>query len=57
MAFLYVNGHVHEYYGQHPLAKAKKGEHQVAKPGATDNWVNDAYGEPLLVVTSEMNEA
>lgn len=24
VAFLYVDGHVHEYYGQHPLAKAKK---------------------------------
>jgi hypothetical protein len=57
VAFLYVDGHVHEYYGQHPLAKAKKAQHQVAQPGATDNWVNDAYGEPLLVVTSEMNEA
>jgi hypothetical protein len=57
VAFLYVDGHVHPYYGQHPLAKAKKAQHQVAQPGATDNWVHDAYGEPLLVVTSEMNEA
>jgi hypothetical protein len=57
VAFLYVDGHVHEYYGQHPLAKAKKPQHQVAQPAATDNWVHDAYGEPLLVVTSEMNEA
>jgi hypothetical protein len=57
VAFLYVDGHVHEYYGQHPLAKAKKAQHEVAQPGATDNWVHDANGEPLLVVTSEMNEA
>jgi hypothetical protein len=57
VAFLYIDGHVHPYYGQHPLAKAKKPQHQVAQPGATDNWVHDAYGEPLLVVTSEMNEA
>jgi len=57
VAFLYVDGHVHEYYGRHPLAKAKKPQHQVAQPAATDNWVHDAYGEPLLVVTSEMNEA
>ena len=57
VAFLYVDGHVHEYYGQHPLAKAKKAQRQVAHPGATDNWVHDAHGEPLLVVTSEMNEA
>ncbi len=56
VAFLYVDGHVREYHGQHPLAKAKKSQHQVAKPAATDNWVHDADGEPLLVVTSEMNE-
>ena len=57
VAFLYVDGHVREYHGVHPLAKAKKSQSQVAKPGATDNWVHDAYGEPLLVVTSEMNES
>jgi hypothetical protein len=57
VAFLYVDGHVHAYYGRHPLAKAKKPQQQVARPAATDNWVHDAYGEPLLVVTSEMNEA
>lgn len=56
VAFLYVDGHVHVYYGKSPLAKTKKPQHQVAKPAATDNWVHDAHGEPLLVVTSEMNE-
>ena len=56
VAFLYVDGHVRVYHGHHPLAKAKKSQHQVAKPAATDTWVHDADGEPLLVVTSEMNE-
>ena len=56
VAFLYVDGHVQVYYGKSPLAKTKKAQHQVAKPAATDHWVHDAYGEPLLVVTSEMNE-
>ena len=56
VAFLYVDGHVREYHGGYSLAKAKKSQSQVAKPAATDNWVHDAYGEPLLVVTSEMNE-
>jgi transposase len=55
-AFLYVDGHVRVYHGHHPLAKTKKSQHQVAKPAATDTWVHDANGEPLLVVTSEMNE-
>jgi len=56
VAFLYIDGHVREYYGRQPLAKTKKSQKQVAKAGATDNWVHDAEGEPLLVVTSEMNE-
>jgi transposase len=56
VAFLYVDGHVRVYHGHHPLAKTKKSQHQVAKPAATDTWVHDANGEPLLVVTSEMNE-
>jgi transposase len=57
VAFLYVDGHLREYHGQQPLAKGKKSQHQVAKPAATDNWVHDSHGEPLLVVTSEMNES
>ncbi|RLA40363.1 MAG: hypothetical protein DRR06_17570 [Gammaproteobacteria bacterium] len=56
VAFLYVDGHVQEYHGGYALAKAKKSQSQVAKPAATSNWVHDADGEPLLVVTSEMNE-
>ena len=56
VAFLYLDGHVQVYHGHHPLAKTKKAQHQVAKPAATDTWVHDANGEPLLVVTSEMNE-
>jgi len=27
----------------------------VVTPAATDNWVHNAHGEPLLVVTSEIN--
>ena len=27
----------------------------MATPAATDTWVNDTNGDPLLVVTSEMN--
>ena len=56
VAFLYLDGHVREYHGKHPLSKAKKSQRQVAKRGATDTWVHDASGEPLLVVTSELNE-
>jgi transposase len=56
VAFLYLDGHVREYHGKHPLSKAKKSQRQVAQRAATDTWVHDALGEPLLVVTSELNE-
>ena len=55
VAFLYLDGHVREYYGKHRLFQAKKAQRQVVTPAATDTWVHDAYGEPLLVVTSEVN--
>ena len=55
VAFLYVDGHVREYHGKFPLFQAKKAQRQVVTPAATDTWVHDADGEPLLVVTSEIN--
>jgi len=55
VAFLYVDGHVREYHGKFPLFEAKKAQRQVVTPATTDTWVHDANGEPLLVVTSEMN--
>jgi len=55
LAYLYVDGHVREYSGQAALAKAKKAQRSVATCAATDTWVHDTDGAPLLVVTSEMN--
>jgi transposase len=55
VAFLYIDGHVREYHGKHPLFQAKKAQRQVVTPAVTDNWVHGADGEPLLVVTSEVN--
>jgi transposase len=55
VAFLYVDGHVREYHGKFPLFAAKKAQRQVVTPAATDTWVHTADGEPLLVVTSEVN--
>lgn len=57
VAFLYLDGHVRPYHGKHTLSKTKKSQDQVAKPAATDHWMHDAKGEPLLVVTSELNES
>ena len=56
VAFLYIDGHVREYHGKFPLFQAKKPQRQVVTAAATDNWVHDAQGEPLLVVTSPVNE-
>lgn len=55
VAFLYLDGHVREYSGKEPLAKTKKAQRSVATSAATDTWLHDADGAPLLVVTSEMN--
>jgi len=55
VAFLYADGHVREYHGKSPLFSAKKPQRQVATPAVTDTWVHDALGEPLLVVTSDVN--
>ena len=55
VAFLYLDGHVREYHGKFPLFEAKKAQRSVATPAATDTWVHYADGEPLLVVTSEIN--
>jgi Transposase DDE domain len=55
VAFLYIDGHVREYSGKYKLFQAKKAQRQVATPATTDTWVHDAHGEPLLVVTSQVN--
>src|ERR1022692_3712417 len=55
LAFLCLDGHIREYSGQAALAKAKRAQRAVATTAATDTWLHDADGAPLLVVTSEMN--
>jgi prepilin-type processing-associated H-X9-DG protein len=55
LGYLYVDGHVREYHGKHPLGKAHVTGRRISAPAATDTWVNDAAGDPLFVVTSELN--
>jgi DNA-binding CsgD family transcriptional regulator len=55
MGFLYVDGHVRIYHGQHRLPKAHAARLRLAMPATTDYWVNDASGDPLFVVTAEAN--
>ena len=58
MWFLYIDGHVRAYHGQHPIAsKAYVARRHLAMPASTDYWINDRSGDPLLVITGEVNAA
>jgi len=58
MGFLYVDGHVRAYHGQRPIAsKAYVARRHLAMPASTDYWVNDRSGDPLFVITAEVNAA
>jgi transposase len=58
MGFLYIDGHVRAYHGQRPIAaKAYVARRHLAMPASTDYWVNDRCGDPLLVITGEVNAA
>jgi transposase len=55
LGFLYVDGHVRVYHGQHRLPKTHVARMRLSLPATSDYWVNDAVGDPLLVVTAEAN--
>jgi DNA-binding CsgD family transcriptional regulator len=55
LGFLYVDGHVRVYHGQHRLPKAHVARMRLSMPATTDYWVNDMTGDPLFVVTAEAN--
>jgi transposase len=58
MGFLYVDGHVRAYHGQRPIAsKAYVARRHLAMPASTDYWINDRSGDPLFVITGEVNAA
>lgn len=57
LAFLYIDGHVRAYYGQRKLSKAHITQMRLSMPATTEYWVNDAAGEPVLVVTVQGNRA
>jgi transposase len=58
MGFLYVDGHVRAYHGQRPIAsRAYVARRHLAMPASTDYWINDRCGDPLLVITGEVNAA
>jgi len=58
MGFLYIDGHVRAYHGQRPIAsRAYVARRHLAMPASTDYWVNDRSGDPLFVITGEVNAA
>lgn len=57
MGFLYVDGHVRAYHGQRSISQAYVARRHLAMPATTDYWVNDRTGDPLLVITGEVDAA
>lgn len=55
LGFLYIDGHVRAYSGKRRISKAYVTQRRLAMPAVSDFWVNDARGEPLFVVTGEVN--
>jgi prepilin-type processing-associated H-X9-DG protein len=55
VGFLYIDGHVRVYHGQHVLPKAHVARMRISMPATSDYWVNDASGDPLFVVTAQAN--
>ena len=58
MGFLYVDGHVRAYHGHRAISsKAYVARRHLAMPANTDYWINDRTGDPLLVITGEVDAA
>jgi transposase len=58
MGFLYVDGHVRAYHGERTISSnAYVARRHLAMPATTDYWVNDRAGDPLLVITGEVDAA
>lgn len=57
MGFLYVDGHVRAYHGERTISRAYVARRHLAMPATTDYWVNDSAGDPLLLITGDLNAA
>ncbi len=55
LGFLYIDGHVRVYYGQHRIPKTHAARIHAVVSATTDYWVNDQMGDPLFVVTAQAN--
>ena len=58
MGFLYIDGHVRAYHGDREISSnAYVARRHLAMPATTDYWVSDRSGDPLLVITGEVDVA
>jgi transposase len=58
VGFLYIDGHVRAYHGERPISSnAYVARRHLAMPASTDYWINDSSGDPLLVITGEVDAA
>lgn len=55
MGFLYVDGHVRAYHGKRTISSAYLARRHLAMPATTDYWIHDRVGDPLLVITADVN--
>jgi hypothetical protein len=55
MGFLYIDGHVRAYHGKRTISKAYVARRHLAMPATTDYWINDRAGDPLLLITAELD--
>jgi hypothetical protein len=52
MGFLYLDGHVRVYTGTRELPKTHIARMRIAGPATEENWVGDADGDPIMVITA-----
>lgn len=57
MGFLYVDGHIRAYHGKHTISSAYVARRHLAMPATTDYWISDRAGDPLLLVTADINSS
>jgi transposase len=57
MGFLYVDGHVRAYHGERTISRAFVARRHLAMPATTDYWINDRAGDPLLLISGDINGA
>lgn len=57
MGFLYVDGHVRAYHGERTISSAYVARRHLAMPATTDYWINDRGGDPLLLITADINSS